>query len=140
MTRREAREQAFILIFEQSFRQETIDEILSDAVEARCLNPDDFAVSAAKGVESHREELDRMIEQYSHKWEKSRISRVALSLLRLAAYEMRFAEDVPIGVAINEAVELSKKYAGEEDSSFINGILGSIAREIEASSGEGAPV
>ena len=63
-----------------------------------------------------------------------------MSLLRLAAYEMRFAEDVPIGVAINEAVELSKKYAGEEDSSFINGILGSIAREIEASSGEGAPV
>ena len=136
MTRREAREQAFLLIFEQSFRSETLDEIISGAVEARCLVPDEFAVAAAKGVEARRDELDEMIERYSHKWEKKRISRVALSLMRLAVYEMQFSESVPVGVAINEAVELSKKYAGEEESSFINGILGSIAKETDAPAGE----
>ena len=140
VTRREAREQAFVLIFEQSFREEPMDEILADAVEARCLEPDDFAIAVAKGVEAHRDELDQTIGQYSRKWEKNRISRVALSLLRLATYEIRFSDNIPIGVAINEAVELSKKYAGEEDASFINGILGSIARQAEASSGEGTQV
>ncbi|MCI8496910.1 MAG: transcription antitermination factor NusB [Clostridiales bacterium] len=140
MTRREAREQAFILIFEHSFREEGLDEIIADAVEARCLTPDEFAVAAAKGVDAHQDELDGVIEQYSRKWEKNRISRVALSLLRLAVYEMRFSDEVPVGVAINEAVELSKKYAGEEDASFINGILGGIARDAQAPSGEGTSV
>ena len=57
---------------------------------------------------------------------------MALSLLRMAVYEMKFLSDVPVSVSINEAVELAKKYAGEEESSFVNGVLGSLARQEEA--------
>ena len=63
------------------------------------------------------------------KWSKERISRVALAIMRLAVYEMLYVDDIPVSVSINEAVELAKKYGGDEDSSFVNGVLGGISRE-----------
>lgn len=128
MTRHEARELAFILLFEKLFSEDTIREILESAGEARDVEEDAFALSLAEGTEQHLTEIDRLITAHSLKWNKERISRVALSIMRLAVYEMEYEQDIPVSVSINEAVELAKVYGGDEDPSFINGVLGGIAR------------
>lgn len=133
MTRRQAREQAFILIFEKSFHSElTVEELISMAVEARYLQTDEFAVQLAQTADARQMEIDAMIEQYAIGWRKDRISRVSLSLLRLALCEMLYVEDVPTSVSINEAVELAKLYASQEDAAYINGVLGAVSRQLEA--------
>ena len=133
MTRRQAREQAFTLIFEKSFHPEiTVEEMISMAVEARYLQTDEFAVLLAKTADEQQPEIDSIIENNAIGWKKDRISRVSLSLLRLALYEMLFIEEVPTNVSINEAVELAKLYASQEDAAFINGVLGAAARKLEA--------
>ena len=75
--------------------------------------------------------IDEELNQISSGWKVSRMSKVDLNILRLAVYEMKYDEDVPVRVAINEAVELSKKFGGDDSSSFVNGVLGKIAREAE---------
>ena len=133
MTRRQAREQAFTLIFEKSFHPEiTVEEMISMAVEARYLQTDEFAVLLAKTADEQQPEIDCIIENNASGWKKDRISRVSLSLLRLALCEMLFIEEVPTNVSINEAVELAKLYASQEDAAFINGVLGAAARKLEA--------
>lgn len=132
MKRSEAREQAFLLIFERNFRSESMEEIIEAAVEARELSPDPFAEMLAKGTYEYELELDGVFEKHLIKWKKERVSRVAISLLRLATYEIYHVDDVPVSVSINEAVELAKKYAGEDDAAFVNGVLGAVAREREA--------
>ena len=131
MTRRESRELAFILLFEKTFSQKSVRDILQDAGEARDIEEDAFAVSLAEGAEAREADIDDVIARYSKNWNTNRLSRVALSLLRLAVYEMLFVEDIPVSVSINEAVELAKKYGGDEDPSFINGVLGGVARRNE---------
>lgn len=128
MTRREAREQALCFVFEELFQSEPIPEIVSRAREARELEPDPFAERLASGVIEHLDELDAKIEKYSIGWSKVRLSKVVLSILRLAVYEMSFEEEIPVSVTINEAVELAKRFGGDGDGAFINGVLGSIAR------------
>mgnify|MGYP000785187514 CR=1 FL=1 len=128
MTRHESRELAFILLFEKSFSGEPVKEILENAGEARDVAADDFALSLASGAEERLEEVDALIAEASHRWSKNRLSRVALAVLRLAVYEMRWVEEIPVSVSINEAVELTKAYGGEEEASFVNGVLGGIAR------------
>ena len=131
MTRRQEREQAFVLIFERNFQDEPLPARIDAAVLARDFEVSGFAERVAGGVEAHLEEIDKPIEKYMIGWKKSRLSKVAISALRLAVYEMLFEENIPASVSINEAVELCKKFATGEDASFVNGILGSIARETE---------
>lgn len=132
MTRREARELAFILLFERSFSDESIADILENAGEARDITGDTFAISLAEGAVEHTEEIDALISANAHNWSRERLSRVALAILRLAIYEMQWVEDIPVSVSINEAVELAKRYGGDSDASFINGVLGGISRQSEA--------
>ncbi len=129
MTRRESREQAFALLFEMMFNDQPVEELAAAAGEARDTSVSAFALTLAVGTQAHLAELDEKIAAYSVKWSKERISRVALSVMRLAVYEMLYENSIPVSVSINEAVELAKKYGGDEDASFINGILGSISRE-----------
>lgn len=128
MTRREAREEAFFIIFEYSFSGEQVDDIIDNAVEGRSLQINPFAYSLAKNTIERIEDLDQLIENHATRWKKNRISRVSLAVLRLALYEMKFEESIPESVSINEAVELAKKFGGEEDSSFVNGVLGAVSR------------
>lgn len=129
MTRSEAREQAFILIFEKAFNIDVpLGELYELAVESEIAQQDAFTETLACGVCEKQAEIDSVIEKYSVGWKIARISKVALAVLRLAVYEILYT-DVPVGVAINEAVELSKKYASKEDCSFVNGVLGSVAKE-----------
>lgn len=128
MKRTEAREQAFILIFERSFREESLDEIVEQAQIGRGLDLDDYAYTLAKDVCDHLPWLDASITTYSKKWKITRISRVALSILRLSLWEIDNIESVPAGASINEAVELAKKYGNADDFSFVNGVLGAYVR------------
>lgn len=128
MTRRESRELAFILLFEKSFTEDPITDILQNAVDAREVAGDAFALQLAQGAAEHFEDIDALISEFSHKWSKSRLSRVSLAILRLAVFEMVYMSEIPVSVSINEAVELAKLYGGDADASFINGVLGGIAR------------
>lgn len=130
MTRKQAREQAFILIFEKSFRpDEDVLDMAEDAYEEDQIEKDDFALMLAKKTQDNLEDIDIYIEKYSRGWSIKRTPRVPLAILRIAVCEMLYVDEVPVSVSINEAVELAKTYASEKDSSFVNGILGSISRE-----------
>ena len=74
-------------------------------------------------IASKVEEIDALINEHTTRWKTSRMNKVDLTILRLAVYEMRWDEDVPTGVAIDEAVELAKKYSSEDGPSFVNGVL-----------------
>lgn len=131
MKRREAREQTFILLFARSISQEKIEDIVTSANEAGDVPVDDFVEMTAAKVEEKEESLDEKIGSFTRGWALSRISKVALSVLRLAVYEILYSGDIPESVSINEAVELAKKYGAAEDAPFVNGVLGSLVRERE---------
>ena len=128
--RRIARENAFIRLFADSFsgadspQNEPVDEM----DEAYALDP--YTAQLFAACEAHLPEIDGIIAKYLKGWTPNRLPKVNLAILRLAVTEMRFGgEENMDSVAINEAVELAKKYGDEGDYQFINGILGSIAKE-----------
>ena len=131
MTRREAREQAFILIFEKSFQKETdLDELIHFAEENEIFKADGYSVKLSQNTVENIEKIDDLIESSLKGWNYSRVSKTSKAILRMAVSEMLYSEDVPVGAAINEAVELAKKYASDDEPAFINGVLGSVAREL----------
>lgn len=89
-----------------------------------------FILSEYNGTTDHRVEIDGIIEQSSKNWKIKRMSKVDLTILRLAVYEIYYVKDIPNNVAINEAVELAKKYSGDEAPAFINGLLANVIKEI----------
>lgn len=130
MTRREEREQAFILLFEKSFNEETeLTELYDLALENEVVCDSEFVKNLAFKAWENVAEIDETIEKYSVGWKKNRISKVALAVLRLAVCEIRYFDDIPVKVSINEAVELCKKFASKDDYSFVNGILASVSKE-----------
>ncbi len=134
MTRSQAREHIFKLLYEMQFKQEEYD---IEAVVTTYLenfpeenvseNDKTFILSEVKGVYQTKESLDEEIAGAVKGWSLERISKVDLAILRLAVYEIRCVPEIPASVSINEAVELAKKYSQSAARSFINGILGSIA-------------
>ncbi len=131
--RRKSREQAFIILFEKSFNDDmTVEEIIDIAVEAEVIEKDSFTEKLAKSAVENIGAIDALIEKNLKGWTMARISKVSLALLRMAICEMKFFEDIPTGVSINEAVEICKIYGSDEDKSFVNGILGSVSRSEEA--------
>ena len=131
MTRKQAREEAFILIFEKEFNDYALEDILSLAEEVRDLKADEYIKNVFFGVFENLEKIDEIISQNAVGWSIKRITKTALAILRLAIYEIMFYSEIPISVSINEAVELAKKYATKEDASFINGILSTVAKQNE---------
>ncbi len=129
MTRKIARENAFILIFEKAFREESLAEILEIAEETEEIEIDDFCKELFFGVYEHLEEIDKLISENISGWKISRLSSVALAASRLALFEMLYMENIPVGVSINEAVELCKKFGTDKDASYVNGTLGAISRQ-----------
>ncbi|TQI65576.1 transcription antitermination factor NusB [Clostridium sp. KNHs216] len=130
MKRHEAREQAFALIFERSINHDPTEQIIDAASLSRDIIIDDFAEKIAVGVEENEETLNARIEKNIRGWKMNRLSKVALALMKLSIYEMMFEKDIPVSVSINEAVDLAKKYGGADDAPFVNGVLGSVAKEL----------
>lgn len=129
MTRHEAREQAFIVLFEKLFNAEdTISEIIERAEECELIKVNGFARSLLSLVEEHCDEIDALIEENSKDWTTSRLPKVSFAVLRLAVAEIKYNDEIPDGVAVNEAVEIAKKYGTAEDASFINGLLGTVVK------------
>ena len=139
MTRRSAREIVMQMLYEGNFYEETERErIIYDRIseidqEEKKNNKAviQFIESLYFGVFEHLKEIDELIEKHATNWSFSRIAKVDLSILRLATYELKYT-DVPPKVAVNEAVEIAKIYSTEKSPKFINGILGSVIKEIEA--------
>ena len=113
---------------------ETMDEVLEQSEQANTLSGKDrtFLENLIDGVQAHQEELDDVIGRYAQGWALNRIARVDLTILRMAVYEMMYMPEIPVGATINEAVELAKTYGEDKSSGFINGILGSAARELRS--------
>lgn len=132
MRRREQREHIFKLLFMAEFNsEEEMDEQLVmyfDSLEEVEEKDTEYMSEKYKNVLEHLGEIDELLNETSKGWKTKRMSRVDLTALRLAVYELKFDTDVPTGVAINEAVELAKRFGGEASGSFVNGILGKIAR------------
>ena len=132
MTRHEAREQAFLLLFDKSFHPEIdLEQVIALAAEDGMIALDDFAKSTVENVCAVLEAIDGEIEQNLQGWKMNRISRVSLSVLRLAFGELRQG-GTPEGVVVNEAVELCKAYASAEEAAFVNGVLRAYLRKKEA--------
>ena len=131
MRRREMREHIFKLLFMTEFNsQQEMPEQLSlyfENQEELAQADQDTMKEKYHHVLEHLGEIDTILNENSKGWKTKRMSRVDLTTLRLAVYEMKFDEDVPVGVAINEAVELAKRFGGETSGSFVNGVLGKIA-------------
>ena len=134
MSRSKAREVAVMMIYSELMGgADTPSDVCEKMGEPNALDQGDaaYAEAIAQGVRAQAKQLDELIAGYATGWSLERIGRVDLSILRVAVYEMRHREDVPTGAAINAAVELAKRYGGEKASSFINGILGALARAPE---------
>lgn len=142
MSRRLARESAIKFLYSTDFnKNENLEEMLKvffDAEEEQSdvriqdtLSNNDikFAEEIIKGTIENREHIDLLIQKNTTGWTKERIAKVDLAILRLALFEILYREDIPDSVAINEAIELAKKYSTDESGGFINGVLGKIIRE-----------
>ncbi len=131
LTRSEMREQAFMLLFSNSFDDEPVENKIEDNAEMFRGGVCAYAQAVVMGIEDKQEEIDALISSKLKKgWTLGRISKPSLAILRLAVYEIMYLENIPDGVAVNEAVELAKKYTIDE-SGFINGILGAVVRSKE---------
>ena len=146
MTRTNAREIVVHLIYGINYTKESADEAIvsrfaQDYYETLASENDVYAErpnqkqlgyinEVVRGIEEKQAELDGYIAKYAIGWHIDRISRLARSIMQLAMYEILHVEDVPTSAAINEAVELTRKYEDEDVVSFVNGILGSFAREV----------
>ncbi len=130
MSRRKSREQAFIFLFESTFGLQSMDEIMTNSEIVREEKVYPFTKELFEGTLSKQSLLDEYIEKNLNGWNKDRLSRTAISILRLAVFEMMFVDDIPSNVSINEAVELAKKYSTKQESAYINGVLASISKSI----------
>ena len=130
LPRREARENAFLLAFSQTFGDIPLAEALSNHAENDEEHPvDAFSRLLLNAYYDHSAEVDDEIRSHLRNWTMERLPRVSLTVLRLAVAEMLFGGENKPGVAINEAVELTKKYGADEDYQFVHGLLGAVARE-----------
>jgi N utilization substance protein B len=121
--RSDQRRDAVFALYQHDVTGRALEQLLSDA------RP--FTRELAEGVEGHREQLDREIAGHSKGWTLDRIAPLERNVMRVALFEIDHRDDVPVEVAIDEAVELAKQYCGADAPGFVNGVLGAVARERE---------
>lgn len=130
MTRRELREHIFNILFRLEFHSaQEMEEQLAiylESLDENALKDRVYIQEKYQRIIDHLQEIDEMINTAASGWKTSRMGKVDLAIIRLAVYEMKMDDDVPVGVAINEAVELAKKYGGDDTPAFINGVLAKI--------------
>ena len=130
MPRRQARENAFLLAFAQTFGELPLEEALDANRENDEEHPvDGFGACLLRAYYDHSAEVDDLIRAHLRGWTMERIPRVSITVLRLAIAEMLYGAEHKPSVAINEAVELAKRFCGDESPSFVNGVLGKVAEQ-----------
>ena len=117
-----------VLLFEKTVNDDPMADIIEMAVEARGIEMDEYCEKLTSLTELYLEQIDAEIEANLRGWSLRRLSRMTLTILRVAVCEMKFmkAPDVPVSVSINEAVELAKRFSGDDGPSFVNGVLAKI--------------
>lgn len=131
-TRNEARQEAFKLIFQTLTNRDDIEFLIDEMLKNKPASSQniDYIREVLLGVLEKEEEINREIsENLSGNWKIERLSKVSQAVLKLAIYEIKYVDDVPTRVAINEAVELDKKFDDPDNSAFINGVLGGFCRK-----------
>jgi transcription antitermination protein NusB len=124
MRRSDQRRDAVFACYQRDVTGRPLGDLVSDAAKP-------FTRELAEGVEEHKAELDATIDKYAKGWTVERIAPLDRNVMRVALYEIGHRDDVPVEVAIDEAVELAKEFCGADAPSFINGVLGAAARELE---------
>ena len=131
MTRRQLRENVFKMLFRVEFHddKELPEQLILFEDEVEPISEDEkiYMTNKYKDIYTHIEELDAAINEASKGWKTTRMGKVDLTLIRLAVYEIRFEEEIPVKVSINEAIELAKKYGTDDSPAFVNGILAKFA-------------
>ncbi len=131
MTRRQLRENVFKMLFRVEFHddKELPEQLILFEDEVEPISEDEkiYMTNKYKDIYAHIEELDAAINEVSKGWKTTRMGKVDLTLIRLAVYEIRFEEEIPVKVSINEAIELAKKYGTDDSPAFVNGILAKFA-------------
>jgi len=122
MSRRTARKQAFLNLYQSDVNDSVLDATIARWQEYRG-ELDEYAIRLARGVEEEQEHLDAVLSEVSEGWPVHRMSAIDRTILRLALYEMLYVDDVPPEVAVNEAIELATGFSGEEAPSFVGGVL-----------------
>lgn len=132
MKRTELRDHIFKLVFEMEFNaaedMKAQTKLYLEQLEEAKEKDLEYISKKAEKISEKLSEIDRLINDVAKGWKTSRMNKADLSILRLAVYEIRWDDDVPVGVAIDEAVELAKKYSGDDGPSFINGVLAKLVK------------
>ena len=129
MSKRQEREAIFLLLFEKCFNEDDLEVIIENAELARDFKSNPNILIKTKAILEKTSELDEVIEKHLKNWNKNRISKVALCVLRIAVFEILHETNTPESVSINEAVEITKYYSTQNDASFVNGVLGAFVKQ-----------
>ena len=129
--RRDAREAAVQYLYQREMQGDQSDQALEEFYEMRGLSPSGkrFCNELLEGWMQHREEIDAVIAKNARNFEFNRLSAVDRNVLRIACHEILFRSDIPAPVAINEAIEIAKKYSTEDSGKFVNGVLDNIRKQ-----------
>lgn len=139
LERSKAREQALHILYQREITGEPVAKILNGrSWSEEDGEPSEFCRALLLGVDAHQSRIDEIIEATSENWSLGRMPLVDRNILRIAAYEILYADDVPDSVSINEAVEMAKVYGGEDSSKFVNGVLGRLSDEHGCGRGGGS--
>ncbi len=131
LERTRARRQALQMLYQREITGESMPRIIESASYNReDGDPGEFCLVLVEGVEEHEGDIDLKLQDISEHWAVSRMPLVDRSILRMAAYEILYVDDIPHSVTINEAVELAKVFGGEDSSKFVNGVLGRLAEDL----------
>ena len=132
MSRTELREHIFRMLFRVEFNNaeemKEQEQFYFNDLEEATGKDQEYILNKYRAIDEKKEEIDALLNEITEGWKTSRMNRVDLTILRLATYEIKWDEDVPEGVAINEAVELAKKYSSDEGPSFVNGVLAKLVK------------
>lgn len=131
--RRKARELALQMLFQIDITSDRVEEVFFSFFASHKFKPEvvEFAQRVVRGSVEHREEIDRLISTTTKHWKMDRMATVDRNILRIAVYEFLYEGTVPKKVAINEALEIAKKYSTAESAQFINGVLDGIKKKLE---------
>jgi len=131
MSRTELREHIFRMLFRVEFNSaeemKEQEKFYFDELEEATGKDQEYILNKYRAIDEKKEEIDTLLNEVTEGWKTTRMNRVDLTILRLATYVIKWDEDVPTGVAINEAVELAKKYSSDDGPAFVNGVLAKVA-------------
>lgn len=131
MTRREARELIMKMLYEMTFHKGEEGRILEENIKEVKGKIKEFIKTEFNGILEHTEEIDELIKVNAANWSIERMAKVDYALLSMAIFELKWGEDIPQKVAINEVIEISKLYSTDKSPKFINGVLGNVVKSIE---------